>query len=108
MAQATHETLVTSCRVQNGVGFKTGCSLSKKVCEYLIAKFDACKRTGQKANPGDVKMRNSREENKSRRFAREEWLTATQITSFFLRLAAAQRKGGGGGMCKHWNLLQKK
>jgi Arf-GAP/Rho-GAP domain/ANK repeat/PH domain-containing protein 3 len=41
-----------------------------------------------------MEMRNSREENNSRRFTREEWLTSTQIKSFFSRLAAARRKAG--------------
>ena len=53
-------------------------------------------KSGKKANPGDVEieMRNSREENNARRFTREEWLTATQIKSFFSRLAATRRKAG--------------
>jgi hypothetical protein len=37
-------------------------------------------------------MRNLREENNSRRFTREEWLTSTQIKSFLSRLAASRRK----------------
>ena len=69
---------------------------SKKVRDYLTAKFDAGEKSGKKANPGDVEieMRNSREENNARRFTREEWLTATQIKNFFSHLAATRRKAG--------------
>jgi hypothetical protein len=105
VAEPTHETLVTSASHSTAAEYKMGWALkqgvasarfSKKVREYLIAKFDAGEKTGRKANPGDVEMemRNSREENNSRRFTREEWLTSTQIKSFFSRLAAARRKAG--------------
>ena len=105
MAEAVHETLVTSASHSTATDYRMGWALkqnvasarfSTKVREYLIAKFDAGEKSGRKANPGDVEMdmRNSREGNNSRRFTREEWLTSTQIKSFFSRLAAARRKAG--------------
>jgi len=39
-------------------------------------------------------MRNSRNERNERLFEREEWLTKTQITGFFSRLASRQRSRG--------------
>ena len=37
------------------------------------------------------KIRNARNERNERLFEREEWLTKTQITSFFSRLASRQK-----------------
>lgn len=63
------------------------------VRSYLTARFDAGV-TGRKADPGQVAndMRKARNNDGSRKFSREEWLTKTQIKSFFSRLSAARRK----------------
>ena len=52
-------------------------------------------KTGFKADPEQVsaEMRNSRDEQNNRCFSREEWLTASQIKSYFSRLASSRRKG---------------
>ena len=66
---------------------------SHNVRSYLTARFDAGV-TGRKADPGQVAndMRKARNNDGSRMFSREEWLTKTQIKSFFSRLSAAKRK----------------
>ena len=66
---------------------------SDNVRSYLTARFDAGV-TGRKADPGQVAndMRKARNNDGSRMFSREEWLTKTQIKSFFSRLSAAKRK----------------
>ena len=102
LAESSEETLATSASqatAENKMGWALKQSVAsvrfnEKVREYLIAEFDAGEKSGRKASPGDVEMemRNSREENNCRRFTREEWLTSTQIKSFFSRLAAARRK----------------
>ena len=50
---------------------------SAKVKEYLTAKFDIGERTGDKADPTQIAsyMRNAKDDNYSRLFRREEWLT---------------------------------
>ena len=61
------------------------------------AKFDMGERTGRKADPDQVQansIRNARNERNERLFEREEWLTKTQITSFFSRLASRQKSRG--------------
>ena len=70
-----------------------GVRFSEKVRMYLTAKFDMGERTGRKADPDHVahSMRNARNERNERLFEREEWLTKTQITGFFSRLASRQR-----------------
>ena len=67
---------------------------SQKVKAYLNAKFELGEKNGLKADPNQVSadMRNARDEENNRRFSREEWLTKSQIKSFF-RLASARRKG---------------
>ena len=69
---------------------------SSKVREYLTAKFDIGEKTGDKADPTQVAldMRNAKDDNSSRLFRREEWLTKNQVKGFFSRLAAAQRRRG--------------
>ena len=66
---------------------------SDNVRSYLTARFDAGV-TGRKADPGQVvnDMRKARNNDGARKFSREEWLTNTQIKSFFSRLSAARRK----------------
>ena len=63
---------------------------SDNVRSYLITQFDA-EITGTKADPGQVAndMRKARNNDGSRMFGREEWLTKSQIKSFFSRLFAA-------------------
>ena len=50
-------------------------------------------KTGRKEDPSQVEkdIRNVRKSNE-RQFSRKEWLTKTQIKSFFSRLAASRRK----------------
>ena len=64
------------------------------VKNYLTAIFDLGEATGRKADPMQVSvdMRMARDESGERIFTREDWLTKTQIKSFFSRLAAARRK----------------
>ena len=73
-----------------------GIRFSEKVKTYLNAKFEMGERTGRKADPDQValSMRNARNEKNERIFKREEWLTKTQITGFFSRLASRQRSRG--------------
>ena len=67
----------------------------QKVQAYLNAKFELGAKTGLKADPYQVSadMRNARDEENNRRFSREEWLTKSQIKSYFSRLASARGKG---------------
>ena len=67
------------------------------VRSYLTARFDIGEQTGHKADPQKVStdMRNARDEQNNRLFAREEWLSKTQIQSFFSRLAASRRRKQG-------------
>ena len=78
------------CKSRGSVRF------SKNVKDYLTEKFDLGELTGMKCNPSDVEndMRRARNEKDERRFTREEWLTASQIKTFFSRTAAARRKHG--------------
>ena len=39
-------------------------------------------------------MRNAKDDNNSRLFRKEEWLTKIQVKGFFFRLAAARRRRG--------------
>ena len=70
---------------------------SREVKEYLTAKFEIGQRTGRKADPVQVEkdMRTATTPSNERRFSRTEWLTKTQIQSFFSRLAASKRKESG-------------
>ncbi len=67
----------------------------QKVRQYLINKFELGELTGNKADPLDLacEMRTTRSESGDRMFSRNEWLTKTQIKSFFSRLAKLRRKG---------------
>lgn len=90
----------------NNSPLQTGWALSKprsnvrfsqKVKEYLTARFTLGERTGRKADPSQVAvdMRNAKNEDNERMFTRTEWLTKSQIQSFFSRLAAKRRKDQG-------------
>ena len=70
---------------------------SQKVKEYLTARFTLGERTGRKADPAQVAvdMRNAKNESNERLFTRTEWMTKTQVQSFFSRLAATRRKDQG-------------
>ena len=70
---------------------------SQKVKEYLTARFSLRERSGHKADPAQVavEMRNAKNESNERLFTRTEWMTKTQIQSFFSRLAATRRKDQG-------------
>ena len=70
---------------------------SEKVKEYLTARFTLGERTGRKADPAQVAvdMRNAKNESNARLFTREQWLTKSQVQSFFSRLAAMRRKDQG-------------
>ncbi|XP_028417994.1 uncharacterized protein LOC114542718 [Dendronephthya gigantea] len=70
---------------------------SKKVKEYLTARFTLGERTGRKADPTQVAsgMRTAKNESNERLFSRNEWLTKTQVQGFFSRLAVKCRKGQG-------------
>ena len=77
---------------------KTGSvRFSDKIRQYLIYKFDAGEKTGEKANPIQVAadIRTTTDNGGNRYFTREEWLTPTQIKGFFSRQAKLQRTGGG-------------
>ena len=58
---------------------------SAKVKEYLTEKFDIGEKTRDKADPTQVAsdMRSAKDDNNSRLFRREEWLTKTQVKGFF-------------------------
>ena len=73
---------------------RTGPRFSDKVRNYLTARFDLGEQTGLKADPQQVSsdMRKARDEQNDRLFDREEWLTKSQVKSFFSRLAAARRR----------------
>ena len=70
---------------------------SQKVKEYLTARFSLGERSGRKADPVQVAadMRNAKNESNERLFTRTEWMTKTQVQSFFSRLAATRRKDQG-------------
>ena len=71
-----------------------GARFSANVKTYLQSRFDTGELTGRKADPNQVskEMRVARNLDGTRKFNREEWLTKTQIQSFFSRLAAKKRK----------------
>lgn len=71
-----------------------GTKFSENVKAYLRARFDTGVQTGRKADPNQVSkdMRAARNLDGTRKFNRDEWLTKTQIRSFFSRLAAMRRK----------------
>ncbi|CAB4008859.1 Hypothetical predicted protein [Paramuricea clavata] len=76
---------------------RSNARFSENVREYLTALFTLGERTGQKADPTQVAagMRIANKESNERLFSREEWLTKTQVQSFFSRLAVKRRQGQG-------------
>lgn len=64
--------------------------------DYLTAKFNLGERSGLKADPSQVaiNMRNARNEDHTRLFRRDEWLSKSQVQGFFSRLAAKRRRHG--------------
>lgn len=77
---------------------RTSSQFSKKVKEYLTEKFDFGEKIGQKASAEQVAkdMRNARNLDNQRLFARDDWLTKTQVQGFFSRLASTRRRQGSG------------
>ena len=71
-----------------------GTRFSENVKAYLQSRFDTGELTGRKADPNQIskEMRVARNVDGTRKFNREEWLSKTQIHSFFPRLAAKKRK----------------
>ncbi len=67
---------------------------NEKQNSYLVAKFNVGQDTGRKMDPEVVarEMRREKDANGVRLFAMSEFLTASQISSFFSRLAAKIRK----------------
>ena len=64
----------------------------------IFRKFDLGEQTGHKADPQKVSndMRKAaRDEQNNRLFAREEWLTKSQVQGFFSRLAATRKRQQG-------------
>ena len=64
----------------------------------IFRKFDLGGQTGHQADPQKVSndMRKAaRDEQNNRLFAREEWLTKSQVQGFFSRLAATRRRQQG-------------
>ncbi|CAB3984487.1 Transposon Tf2-6 poly [Paramuricea clavata] len=70
---------------------------SKEIRVYLTENYDVGEKTGCKLNPGQVArdMRTAKDEAGLRKFKREEWLTKSQIQSFFSRITANRRKQTG-------------
>ena len=58
-----------------------------RVKAYLVQKFDTCCRTGQKADPVQVarKVKIVKDDAGHLLFTPQEWRTAQQIKSFFLK-----------------------
>lgn len=65
----------------------------------LLEKFNNGVETGNKEDPVKVanEMCSLRDDSGKLRFAPEEWRTAKQISSYFSRLAAAQRQNKAVG-----------
>ena len=55
------------------------------VKDYLTAKYDLGEKTGNKCDPKKVAedMRHAKLQNGERRFSRDDWLSKSQIRSFF-------------------------
>ena len=66
----------------------------KAVKDHLIAKYDLGEKTGNKCDPEKVAedMKHAKLQNGDRRFSQDNWLTTSQIKSFFSRITAARRK----------------
>lgn len=96
--QAFNETPLSNGSSVEAAGWALQKSRSRKkfsdnVKLYLTSKFDAGV-TGRKTDPAQVSkdMRKARNDDGSRKFSREEWLTKVQIKSFFSRLSASRGK----------------
>ena len=72
----------------------SGTRSSENVKSYLQARFDVGVQTGRKSDPVQVSagMRSAKNQDGTRKFSRDEWLTKLQVQAFFSRLAAAQKK----------------
>lgn len=72
----------------------SGTRFSENVKSYLQARFDVGVQTGRKSDPVQVSadMRSAKNQDGTRKFSRDEWLTKVQVQAFFSRLAAAQKK----------------
>ncbi|KAK3745426.1 hypothetical protein QZH41_010250, partial [Actinostola sp. cb2023] len=68
--------------------------MGQKAKTFLIEKFNIGVTGGQKADPGQVsrEMKCVRDSTGNLQFKPEEWRTPNQISSFFSRLSAMQRK----------------
>ncbi len=66
---------------------------STKMVDYLTSLFDIGERTKNKVTPEEAVtlIRSARDEKGNREFAKEEWLSASQIKKFFGRIAAQRR-----------------
>ena len=66
----------------------------KKAKDYLVQKFDAGTKTGLKADPVQVsrEMKYVKDNSGQLLFKPDKWRTAQQITSFFSRLSALQKR----------------
>ena len=73
---------------------KKASRMEDHVKNYLMQKFNAGARSGLMVDPAQVsrEMKLAMDANGHSLFAPEEWRTAQQITSFFSRLSAIQRK----------------
>lgn len=99
-AQTSQQYTVASSSLQKGWALskpKKNVRFSQKVKDYLTARFDIGERTGRKADPTQVVLdiRSAKDESNQRLFTRTEWMTKTQVQSFFSRLAATRRKNQG-------------
>lgn len=68
--------------------------MTKSVKEFLTEKFNKGARSGQKADPVQVakEMKYVRDPKGGIMFSTDEWRSAKQISSFFSRMSAQQRK----------------
>ena len=92
-AAATHR---ASDKCQMGWALKSSAKkvrFSQKQKNFLDAKFNLGEQTGKKSSGEDVarQMRRARGEDGKRLFAVVEFLTPTQITSYFSRMAAKRK-----------------
>lgn len=74
---------------------KKAARFSAKQKAYLEEKFKIGEQTGHKADPAQVAkdMRHSKNEDGSRKFSVDEFLSASQIKSYFSRMSAKLRQG---------------
>ncbi|XP_051796513.1 uncharacterized protein LOC127531379 [Acanthochromis polyacanthus] len=64
---------------------------SQEVKAYLQELFETGRRTGRKSDPADVArdLKSARMATGAKRFKSDDWLSASQVASYFSRLAAA-------------------